>query len=109
MVGEAQVDWLVSSGKDSRPGLSLPLGTSSAELGGEARKQEVAWGGDLGRAWGRRCFFCGKLLGIFLYNTCPKPLADPLVPVPASALLLPPSALPLPFHSAPRVSSVLEV
>lgn len=82
------MDWLVSSGKDSRPGLSLPLGTSSAELGGEARKQEVAWGGDLGRAWGRRCFFCGKLLGIFLYNTCPKPLADPRVPVPASALLL---------------------
>lgn len=45
MVGEAQVDWLVSSGKDSRPGLSLPLGTSSAELGGEARKQEVGGGG----------------------------------------------------------------
>lgn len=38
------MDWLVSGGKDSRPGLSLPLGTFSAELGGEACKQEVAWG-----------------------------------------------------------------
>lgn len=49
MVGEAQLDWLVCGRKGNRPGLSLPLGTSSAESGGEARKQEVVRGG-LGRA-----------------------------------------------------------
>lgn len=44
MVGEAQLDWLVRGRKGNRPGLSPPLGTSSAESGGEARKQEVARG-----------------------------------------------------------------
>lgn len=75
-------------GQQTRP---LPaLGTSSAELGGEARKQELARGP-------RKSLFHGKLLGIFLYNTCPEPLADPwfLFPPPLSSFLL------RPFHSAP--------
>lgn len=44
MVGEAQLDWSVCGRKGNRPGLSPPLGTSSAEPGGEAREQEVARG-----------------------------------------------------------------
>lgn len=99
MVGEEQLDWLVSGRKGNRPGLSLPLGTSSTELGGEAGKQEVA--GGPWKSLRRWCLFHGKLLGMFLYNTCPKPLADPwfLFPPPLS-LFFPPSSLPQPFQSA---------
>lgn len=82
------MDWLVSGRKGSRPGLSLPLVTS-AELGREAHKQEVAQG-----PW--KSLFHGKLLGIFLYNMCPKPLADPwfLFPPPLSFFLLKPCLCP---------------
>lgn len=75
MVGEAQLDWSVCGRKGNRPGLSPPLGTSSAEPGGEAHEQEVARGPWKGLR--RQCLFHGKLLGMFLQNTCPKPLADP--------------------------------
>lgn len=43
-----------------------------------------------------KSLFHGKLLGIFLYNTCPKPLADPwfLFPPPLSSFLLQPCFCP---------------
>lgn len=98
MVGEAQLDWLVRGRKGNRPGLSPPLGTSSAESGGEAHKQEVAQGPWKGLR--RQCLFHGKLLGMFVYNTRPKPLADPwfLFPPPLLSFLLSPGCV-LPFGS----------
>lgn len=43
--------------------------------------------------------FHGKLLGMFLDNACPEPLADPCFPFPPTLLsLLPTPALPPPLH-----------
>lgn len=89
------MDWLVSSRKDSRPGLSLPLGTSSAELGREARKQEVARG-DLGRAWGDVAFSVGNCWEYFSTTRVPSRWLTPwfLFPPPLSSFLLQPCLCP---------------
>lgn len=93
VVGEAPVDWLVRDRKSSRPGLSLPLGTSSTELGGKASKQEVARG--LGRA-----FSMGNCWEYFSTTRVPSHW---LTPGSCSRLRSPPSsfspASALPFSS----------
>lgn len=62
------------------------------------------------RAWGRTelgggaLAFPGKLLGMFLYNACPEPLADPWFPFPPplARLLLPTPALFRPSIQLPE-------
>lgn len=81
----------------------MPLGTSSAELGGEAHKQEMT--GGLRRACLDFAFSMGNFWECLSTTQCPKPLADPwfLFPPPLLSFLLQPclcSSIQLPELAA---------